>query len=399
MDLRSGCAYWLLSNGLLASYPRLTRDESVDIAIIGAGITGAAAAYRLARAGAHVVVVDRREAVHGSSAASTGLLLYDTDTSLTELAARVGLARGVRVYQLGRDAIDDIEAVIGELGDDCGFARRSCVYLASDPHDVGRFANEQALRRANGFECAVLGPTSLESRFGLHARAAICTPNAAEVDCFRLTHRLLAAAVRQGAEVYDRTRVSTVRRRPGGLELRTEDGVRIRARRVVWAGGYETTEWLQRRVSVLHSTWACATEPIEASCRLHERCLVWETARPYVYLRTTGDGRILIGGEDSRSPRRHASERMLRRKTATLMAQLDRLIPGLDAEPAYSWAGVFAETRDGLPYIGPYGDPDIWYTLGYAGNGITFAMIAADIVCNAWLGKPNPDAQLFGFDR
>lgn len=105
MDLRTGCAYWLLRNGLLASYPRLARDEAADIAVIGAGVTGAAVAYQLSRAGANVVVVDRRDVASGSSAASTGLLLYDTDKSLSDLVEVIGRDGAVRSYQLGIDAI------------------------------------------------------------------------------------------------------------------------------------------------------------------------------------------------------------------------------------------------------------------------------------------------------
>jgi hypothetical protein len=41
MHLRTGFAYWPLRNGILASYPSLDRDETADVAIIGAGVTGA----------------------------------------------------------------------------------------------------------------------------------------------------------------------------------------------------------------------------------------------------------------------------------------------------------------------------------------------------------------------
>jgi len=41
MDLRTGFAYWPLRNGIPASYPSLDRDETADVAVIGAGVTGA----------------------------------------------------------------------------------------------------------------------------------------------------------------------------------------------------------------------------------------------------------------------------------------------------------------------------------------------------------------------
>jgi glycine/D-amino acid oxidase-like deaminating enzyme len=70
----------------------------------------------------------------------------------------------------------------------------------------------------------------------------------------------------------------------------------------------------------------------------------------------------------------------------------------IDVECA--WAGVFGETKDGLPYIGPHPQfPLGLFALGYGGNGITFSLIAAEIIRDVLLGRPTPDASIFGFDR
>jgi glycine/D-amino acid oxidase-like deaminating enzyme len=400
MDLRTGCAYWLIRNGLLASYPRLDRDEDADIAIIGAGITGGAAAYGFSRAGANVVVLDRRDVASGSSAASTGLLMYEIDKSLGDLARQVGIDAAVRSYRLGVEAINRIEAICGDLGDSCGFARRPSLYLASSRRDAAMLTSEHALRRAHGFAVDLLTADEVRSRFGLRAPAALWSVGQAEVDCYRLTHGLLAAAARAGARIYDRTDVVKVRRIAGRLELRTDGRCRVRAHRVIWAGGYEMTESIGRRATDLTSTWACATEPVGAFEPWQERCLIWETARPYFYLRTTDDGRVLLGGEDSRYSRRHTRTRLLTAKTDTLLRRFRRMFPKIAVEAAYSWAGVFAETRDGLPCVGAMrGDPMTWYALGYGGNGITLGVIAADLLLDAWEGRVNEDAQIFRFSR
>lgn len=88
MDLRTGQPFWPLRNGLLHAYPPLAADEHADVAVLGAGITGALVAHRLARAGLDVVVVDRHDVGLGSTAASTSLLQYETDTPLSDLVAR-----------------------------------------------------------------------------------------------------------------------------------------------------------------------------------------------------------------------------------------------------------------------------------------------------------------------
>ncbi|MGE0462043.1 MAG: NAD(P)/FAD-dependent oxidoreductase [Vicinamibacterales bacterium] len=210
MDLRTGAAFWPLKNGFLNSYPALAGDERADVLVIGAGITGALMAERLSAAGADVVVVDRRDVGFGSTAATTGLLQYETDTSLMEIAGKRGLD-AVRTYRLGLRAIDDIEQLTEEVGNPCGFSRRRSVYLASTLGDAGTLEAECALRRAHGFDVEWLGPDALRARYGLAVPAgAIASVGNAQIDAYRFTHALFAAASRRGARVYDRTEVNTI---------------------------------------------------------------------------------------------------------------------------------------------------------------------------------------------
>src|SRR4051794_14796915 len=147
MDLRSGHPFWLLKNGLLASYPALTRDESCEVAIIGGGITGALVADHLVNEGGDTVLLDKRDIGTGSTAASTSLLQYAIDTELVDLIPRVGEADAVRAYQLGLEAIDQLERLVGRLGDDCGFKRRRSLYLASKKSHVEKLQREHECRR------------------------------------------------------------------------------------------------------------------------------------------------------------------------------------------------------------------------------------------------------------
>lgn len=400
MDLRTGTAFWVLKNGLLATYPSLTHDVVADVAVIGAGITGAVVADELTKIGANVVVVDRRDVASGSTAASTGLLQYETDTSLAELAEKFGIDAAVRVYRLGVEAIDHIAHICDDVGDGCGFARRNTLYLAASRRDGRALAREHAVRVAHGFDVDLLSASEVKARFGLAAPAALYGRGDGEIDSYRFTHYVLMNARAGGARVFDRTAVTRVSKRRDGVELVTSTGARIRAGRVIYTTGYETVEHTKVPKTTLTSTFACATEPVESLASWEDRCLIWDTSRPYFYLRTTSDNRVIIGGEDSPFSTRHQSERVLDKKRKRLMAKLRRMFPRLQAEPAYVWGGVFAETRDSLPFIGSRdGDERAWYALGYGANGITFGVIAAGMLRDAYLGRPHPDAHLFSFQR
>ena len=131
-----------------------------------------------------------------------------------------------------------------------------------------------------------------------------------------------------------------------------------------------------------------------------DECLIWETARPYFYARRTEGGRTIVGGGDTAFASDHDRDALLNRKTAALCKRFERLFPGAQLEPEYAWGGTFAETKDGLAYIGSPADrPREYFALGYGGNGITFGMIAAGLLADLILGRPNPDAEVFRFGR
>ena len=327
-----------------------------------------------------------------------GLLQYETDASLTELASYVGIEGAVRSWRLGLEAIDEIEALCE--GHSCGFARRPSVYLASRPADVRLLSEEHALRAAHGFAVHWLDRDAVDTTFGFKNHSAIRSVGDAEVDAYQLTHRLLACARNRGARVYDRTNVSKVQPTTSGVTLETDRGARVRARRVVVAAGYEVARQLRRDRGHLHSTWAIVSEPVADLSWWPERCLIWETRRPYTYLRTTGDGRVMVGGEDEPWASSHERPALMKKKTARLLKRFARLFPSVPIEVAYAWAGVFGTTADGLPYIGALPDhPHTYFALGYGGNGITFSAVAADLIRDWWTGCDNPDQALFSFDR
>ena len=181
----------------------------------------------------------------------------------------------------------------------------------------------------------------------------------------------------------------------------TDRGPRVRSTRVVYASGYETSERSPvKSLTNLNSTFVCVSEPVTSFAGWIERCLIWETARPYLYLRTTDDDRVVIGGEDSRFSMRHRSARVLERKRARLVRRFSKMFPRIEIEPAYVWGGVFAETRDGLPYIGALeGEPNasvharVWRQWHYL-RGERRRHLR-----DAYLGRPNADAKLFSFGR
>lgn len=400
MDLVSPQPFWLLRNGLLNVYPSLKTDLRCDVVVLGAGISGALVADELTKAGFDTVVLDKRDVAGGSTSASTALLQYEIDSSLVDLKKMVGAADAERAYRLCHDSIDEIERLAREVDAGCAFQRKKSVYLGTRRSDIKSLKKEGDARRAMGVSVEYWAEDDVSAHFPFTRPAALVSAQAGQLDCHRFTHELLARASRLGARIHDRTEVKSVEQEKVGVRLTTRDGHTIRAKHAVFATGYETQEYLPRRVVRLKSTYALASEPLEAFPGWWEQCLIWTTARPYVYLRTTNEGRALIGGEDD--PFRNPAQRDRRvvRKTDRLAAVFREMFPSIDLEVGWRWAGTFGETKDGLAYIGEIRQmPRCWFALGFGGNGITYSVIAAKIIRDALRGESNPDARIFRFDR
>ena len=122
----------------------------------------------------------------------------------------------------------------------------------------------------------------------------------------------------------------------------------------------------------------------------YRNALIWETATPYLYLRTTPDNRAIIGGLDDSFRNPKLRNKLLDRKGRRLEKAFNKLFPDLPFSLEYQWCGTFGGTKDGLPYIDRDPRTGAWFVLGMGGNGITFSQVGAGIVRDHILGRRTP---------
>ena len=401
VDLRSGHPFWLVRNGLIGADPAPSGSIHPDVLVVGAGITGALVTHSLAEAGIDVVVVDKREVCWGSTAASTALLQYEIDVPLYKLRKIYGREKADRCYLACRDAIHHLEAHSAKLSIDPHFQSKGSIYMAKGKKSIGPLKREFAARKEAGFDVEWWDLPDLRRATGITRPAAIHSVDGAQVDAYRLAHGSLKRAVEMGARVFDRTTVRNYQPGRRGVTAKLEAGGEIHAKQVIFATGYEVKEFLKKRIVKLNSSFAFASEPMADEWPLwKDDCLLWEMASPYLYIRSTEDRRIIVGGADEefQDPERRDSQ--LGSKTKSLLRMARNLLPALNLEVAFSWAGTFGETDDGLPYIDKLPDyPRAFFALGFGGNGITYSILAAEMIRDAILGVRNPYEGLFTFDR
>jgi glycine/D-amino acid oxidase-like deaminating enzyme len=400
LDLRTGKPVWAVNKPRMAKHPKLAKDIRSEVIVIGGGISGALIAHRLTNLGMQVAIIEGRKIGAGSTAASTAILSYEADVNLGELIKKFGRRAAVRAYRAGVEAIASIGQTIKTLDDSCDFKKRRSLYLASNRKDVKLLEREFKARRANNFDVKLLRKAELFRRFSLDAPCAILNEQAAEVNPLKLTLALVRSGQKKGLKVFVHTKVTTYRREGQESVLTTGDNFQIRAKHVVFATGYETQQFLRQRTVRLVSTYAIASTPRIAFPEKYEYPVIWETARPYLYVRTTADSRIVVGGEDVEFVDENRRDRLLPSKTRVLQKKAHKMFPRLSWKLATAWTGTFAESKDGLPYIGPHTlYAGAQFALGYGGNGITFSAIASRIIPDLISNTKNSDAHIFRFGR
>lgn len=401
MKLRSNEPFWLVKNGLMGSYPSLDSDIETDILVIGSGITGSLIAHRCIAEGYATTLIDRREIAHGSSSATTAMLQYELDTPLYKLIEMIGERGAVESYWAGFNSIDDLGKLTRKIRSTCGFKKKDSLYFAALKKDVESLRKEFNAREKHGFPVSWLESAEIEEKYGMEGTfGGILSRQGGSIDAFCLVHEILKFNKKRGLEVYDKTDLVKAEHNRNGVRFTTKYGNVIKAGKVIYCSGFESTEMIKDKFVDLMSTYAIVGEVSEDDYSHLSETVFWNTADPYLYLRTSDDNRILIGGEDEDFVDTQKRDSLLDVKAKRLEKKLKSLMPSLKFRTDFAWAGTFGESKDGLPYIGKHPNfPSAHFVLGFGGNGVIFSVIGMDMVAAMLRGEEHALEEYFRFRR
>jgi glycine/D-amino acid oxidase-like deaminating enzyme len=395
-NLLSGNPLWKGTASARGKTHPLTESIKADVVVVGAGISGAFMANALTQRYANVVVVDRRLPAHGSTMASTALLQWEIDTPLTDLRDKIGPS-AVRAWRRSYRATQDLMKLVRAENIRCGLQRRRSLYLAGDEMGFRGLQDELHTRRRAGLPGEYVDAAALRERFGIDRTGAILSPDSAIANPVQLADGLLRRAAANSAKIYSPVEIRDVVATCHGVALDSGKHF-IEAKHVIFCTGYELLKDLPRKKTRITSSWAFATRPHAHYPRWLDETVVWEASKPYLYMRTTLDRRIVAGGEDADIDLPYYRARSMARKTARLVAKTKDLLGDVKLSVSHEWTGAFGESSDGLPIIDRVPDmPNCFAVLGFGGNGTIYSMIASQIVPTLLKGRRDKDADIFRF--
>jgi glycine/D-amino acid oxidase-like deaminating enzyme/nitrite reductase/ring-hydroxylating ferredoxin subunit len=382
-------SYWEDSS-TVSRYPALDRDLTVDVVVIGGGLTGLTAAYLLKRSGRRVALIDRRRCGGVDSSFTTAHVTCVTDLDLAELVKYFGRDHAWAAWDAGLAAMAQIDGNIRTEDIDCEWTwTTGYKHLAPDAD-----AGDQQIRQLRD-EAALAGDLGFEARF-LDAVPFFGTPGVEYGGQAKFHPRKYMSALAKaidggGSHVFEHTESEEV----------SDDPLSVKANGHTLSCGYIV---IATHTPLMGKTNMASALGLQTKLYLYTsyvlggrlpkgtvpEALFWDTADPYHYLRVDshrGFDYAIFGGKDHKTGQGDpdTAYRELE-KTAK------RILPKF--EITHRWSGQVIETNDGLPFIGETSDKQFAAT-GYAGNGMTFGTLAGIMAHDAATGRRNPWRDLF----
>jgi glycine/D-amino acid oxidase-like deaminating enzyme len=367
-----GDSFWLADDATPIRSQRL--EGRVDVAVIGAGVTGCSCALTLAAAGFRVRVHEARTVASGASGRNGGFARWGGAMPYDVARRQLGAETARALWLLTERYVDRMEALAGDA-----FRRVGTLRAVAEPDEREEVRAEYEALVDDGFtaEWVDVLPPPLDGRF----HGALRHPGDGSIHPARWVRRLAGRAAAAGAEVRERSRVESL-----------DD---LEADRLVIATDGYTQGLLPALDAAIVPTrgQVLATEPLP------------EVVFPepvyarhgYDYWQQTPDRRLVVGGFRDKTP--DFEHTAVEETTPLVQGHLDAFVAELLGElppVAKRWAGIFGTTQDRLPLVGPVpGRDDVWVAAGYSGHGNVMGLMCGDLAAQAILGRRSSELGLF----
>jgi glycine/D-amino acid oxidase-like deaminating enzyme len=359
--------------------------QKVDIAVIGAGFPGLAAAYQLAKRGASIALLEAETIGWGASSRNGGMVLTGLKLDAGKVESRYGAELTRQLFQDSIDSITTVEQIVHQEQIDCGFTRTGHLLVANKPaHFKAMQLEVEWFAKHFNYATRLVPRSELNGEIGSQVYfGGLVDDLSAGLNPAQYVAGLAHAAERAGAGLFPHARLNQIESTSGGYKLKTQRGDLLASQVLVTTGGYTgiATPQLQRRIIPIGSYIIATQQLPEALAKQlipHNR-MVFDYRHFLNYFRLSADNRMVFGGRAAFFPETdstiHSSANILSKEMVHVFPQL----AGIEVE--YAWGGTLDFAFDQMPHAGQM--DGIYYALGFAGHGVALGTHLGKRLANA----------------
>jgi len=386
--------YWLETAAIPRADPSRGLPESVDVAVIGSGVTGLSAARALAKRRVNVAVLEAKTFGWGASSRNGGMVLTGMKLAVPKLISRYGRERVQRMYAASLASIDCVEQIVSEENIECDFSRCGHIEVACKQAHFHAYAESAALiEKEFNHKLRIVPKAALREEIGSDIYyGGLVDELSAGLNPARYVAGLATAAARAGAAMFDHTPVTSVETAGHDahrFRVQTSKGS-LTVREVLLATGAYTTDatpTLRKKIIPIGS-YIIATEVLGERLARQlspKNRMIYDSKHFLYYYRLTPDRRILFGGRAAFFPE---GENTVRESAEILRRGMIDVFPELlGVKIEFVWGGTLDFAFDVMPHTGRI--DGMHYAVGYAGHGVAIGTYLGTKIAGIICGEPN----------
>ncbi|ATU95856.1 FAD-dependent oxidoreductase (plasmid) [Phyllobacterium zundukense] len=383
-------SYWLDTVPPFLDAASGSLSGRADVAVIGGGFTGLAAAVSLAKKGADVVLIEAGQIGSGASGRNGGQCNNGVAIDYSGAVARFGRDTARSFYRAYDAAVDTVERFVMEEAIDCDFRRTGKIKLAAKPEHYEKLARtHEILARDVDQDTTLVSRDRLRTEVGTDRYfGGLAFTKSAGMHMGKFAQGLASAAVRHGARIYERAPVTKLKRISGYQhEVITTSGS-ICASQVLLATGTSVAgpfARFRRRIVPIGS-FIIVTEPLPLSLIdeiMPTRRMATDSKNVGSYFRITPDNRLLFGGRARFAMSSPASDAKSGKILEKAMISVFPQLSGVRID--YCWGGLVDMTADRLPRAGEH--EGLFYSMGYSGHGTQMSTHMGSVMADVMSGQ------------
>jgi glycine/D-amino acid oxidase-like deaminating enzyme len=367
-------ALWYATASPAPETERLDGSRAVPVAIIGGGYTGLSTALHLAQKGIEAAVFEADEIGFGGSGRNGGHLTptfhFRPEFSLTNLKKRLGEEKAGRLIALQTGAADLVFSLVDRYGIACDLVKAGCIHAAHTPSMMKVLEEKNADYAALGRPMRLLDRAETAALTGSDKfHGAWVYDNAGNLQPLSYARGLAGAALQEGAQIYTKTPVTSLRRVGGKWALGTPRGTVTADTTIIATGAYGSSLWPRLKMTYAPFALGCAASvPVDDDIRrtvLPQGNHLIDTRRDTFALMIDAQGRLVtaFNSPSWRPLSRRKMAEIASRRYGWVWPQVAHL------KWEYFWSGTIDLRPDLFPRLFEL-DKGLVTAIGFSGRGI-----------------------------